>query len=82
MSQRFSTTENDAIKAARTQFPNMSQRGLATKMYQSFNSSLGQGVQARSKAAIYGAIRTYDRNNTTGSTKVKATKGRKNLVSA
>ena len=64
---RFTSDENDAIRAARIVCPNESQRSLAKRLYK-FDPVLrtqARTLQARTQQAIYGAIRRYDQNHPT-----------------
>lgn len=61
---KFTQTENDTIKLARTNNPTLGQRTLANTIAgQMFGWENQYGsLNNRTKAAIYGAIRTFDAN--------------------
>lgn len=55
---RFTTEEIESIRAARKINPSVSQRGLASQLYL---NPFYTALYNRTEAAIYGAIRRYDR---------------------
>lgn len=58
---RLSVSEQESLEAARTLYPDKSQRGLADFLYErTQETQSGHTLRFRSKATIYGALRRLD----------------------